>query len=268
MTANPLDWLIRIHGNGGWVLVYAVVAVPLAMGLIRGRAPGGKIAFFPVLALPVTGLAVLFVSMLRSSLLSWAPNLLTARAFELIGLATLMLFGYLGGLAAVRRNPTSPTSAAPASKTARACSNDAVDEDERGRDGHALTLAGIPIPAMDETKHFKMIGTTGTGKSTAIRELLEGALDRGDRAVIADPDGGYLTRFYDPDARRRDPESLRSTRPPLEYLRRADREPRRRTTRTFPDPRPRRCGQELARLLAYVSSPPSHARPMTPASAI
>ena len=37
-----------------------------------------------------------------------------------------------------------------------------------------------------------MIGTTGTGKSTAIRELLEGALARGDRAVIADPDGGYL----------------------------------------------------------------------------
>ena len=102
MTANPLDWLTRIHGNGAWVLVYAVVAVPMAMGLIRGRAPGAKIAFFPVLALPVTGLAVLFVSMLRSSLLSWAPNLLTARGFELVGLVTLMLFGYLGGLAACR----------------------------------------------------------------------------------------------------------------------------------------------------------------------
>jgi type IV secretory pathway TraG/TraD family ATPase VirD4 len=59
-------------------------------------------------------------------------------------------------------------------------------------------LAGIPIPPLDETKHFKMLGTTGTGKSTAIRELLVGALARGDRAVIADPDGGYLHRFYDP----------------------------------------------------------------------
>ena len=47
-------------------------------------------------------------------------------------------------------------------------------------------------------KHFKLIGTTGTGKSTAIRELLGAALARGDRAVIADPDGGYLRRFYDP----------------------------------------------------------------------
>ena len=42
-----------------------------------------------------------------------------------------------------------------------------------------------------------MIGTTGTGKSTAIRELLEGALERGDRAVIADPDFSYVDRFYD-----------------------------------------------------------------------
>jgi hypothetical protein len=61
-----------------------------------------------------------------------------------------------------------------------------------------LTLAGIGLGGADETKHFKMIGTTGTGKSTAIRELLSGALRRGDRAVIADPDAGYLARFYDP----------------------------------------------------------------------
>ena len=62
----------------------------------------------------------------------------------------------------------------------------------------ALTLAGHPVPLLDETKHFKLLGTTGTGKSTAIRELLTGAFRRGDRAVIADPDGGYLDRFYDP----------------------------------------------------------------------
>jgi type IV secretory pathway TraG/TraD family ATPase VirD4 len=62
----------------------------------------------------------------------------------------------------------------------------------------AITLAGLPVARDDETKHFKIIGTTGTGKSTAIREILSAALERGDRAVIADPDGGYLRRFYDP----------------------------------------------------------------------
>jgi type IV secretory pathway TraG/TraD family ATPase VirD4 len=61
-----------------------------------------------------------------------------------------------------------------------------------------LTLAGVGILPDEEVKHFKLIGTTGTGKSTAIRELLAAALDRGDRAVITDPDGGYLDWFHDP----------------------------------------------------------------------
>jgi type IV secretory pathway TraG/TraD family ATPase VirD4 len=59
-----------------------------------------------------------------------------------------------------------------------------------------LTLAGVPIPPLDETKHFKLIGTTGTGKSTAIRELLATAIVRGDRVIFADPDASYLQRFY------------------------------------------------------------------------
>ncbi|HET9106973.1 MAG TPA: type IV secretion system DNA-binding domain-containing protein [Steroidobacteraceae bacterium] len=60
-----------------------------------------------------------------------------------------------------------------------------------------LTLAGVGIRPEEEAKHFKLIGTTGTGKSTAIRELLAGALERGDRAVITDPHGDYLERFHD-----------------------------------------------------------------------
>jgi len=80
-----------------------------------------------------------------------------------------------------------------------------------------LTLAGVAIAPADELKHFKLIGTTGTGKSTAIRELLALALQRGDRAVISDPDGGYVARFarryrgdvilnpFEPDSARWDP---------------------------------------------------------------
>lgn len=65
------------------------------------------------------------------------------------------------------------------------------------RYGHAqLLLAGVEIAPRDETKHFKLIGTTGTGKSTAMAGLLAAALQRGDRAVIADPDSGYLARLY------------------------------------------------------------------------
>ena len=35
--------------------------------------------------------------------MSWAPQLLTARNFELTAFVTLGLFGYLGGLAAARK---------------------------------------------------------------------------------------------------------------------------------------------------------------------
>ena len=198
---DPLDWLTRLHGNGAWLLVYVLVTFPLLVGLIRGRAPAAKLAFFPVLALPITGFALLFVSMLKSSLLSWAPMLLTARQFELTAFVALLLFGYLGGLAAARKK-TDLTH-----KRGTRIEDGTHLQHRRGRPSrgrrrarqgaHDLTLAGIPIPPLDETKHFKMVGTTGTGKSTAIRELLEGALERGDRAVIADPDGGYVARFYD-----------------------------------------------------------------------
>jgi type IV secretory pathway TraG/TraD family ATPase VirD4 len=59
-----------------------------------------------------------------------------------------------------------------------------------------LMLAGVAIAPADETKHFKLIGTTGTGKSTAIRDLLSGAVARGDRVVFADADGAYTAHFH------------------------------------------------------------------------
>ena len=193
-TTDPLSWITRVHGQTAWLLVYALVAIPLLIGLIRGKAPGAKLALFPVLAFPITALAVLFVAMLRSSLLSWSPQYLTATRFEIAGLVTLMLFGYLGGLAAARRREDlTHKRGTRIEDGTRLQQRNAERAGERG-----ITLAGIPIPPLDETKHFKMLGTTGTGKSTAIRELFEGALERGDRAVIADPDGGYLARFYDP----------------------------------------------------------------------
>ena len=41
--------------------------------------------------------------------------------------------------------------------------------------------------------------TTGAGKSTVIRELMTGARALGNRAVIADPNGGYARLFYKPE---------------------------------------------------------------------
>lgn len=60
---------------------------------------------------------------------------------------------------------------------------------------HTLTLAGIPLPREIETLHWFFAGTTGAGKTTAIAEMLDGTRARGDRCIICDPNGGYLTHF-------------------------------------------------------------------------
>jgi hypothetical protein len=58
-----------------------------------------------------------------------------------------------------------------------------------------ITLADVPIPPAIERLHFLVGGTTQSGKSVTITEMLAGALNRGDRAVVADPNGGYYARF-------------------------------------------------------------------------
>ena len=48
-----------------------------------------------------------------------------------------------------------------------------------------------------ECQHLKIVGTTGSGKSTAIKHLLATVEQRpAQRAVIVDPDGGYARLFY------------------------------------------------------------------------
>lgn len=60
----------------------------------------------------------------------------------------------------------------------------------------SLTLGGISLPNDLETHHFLIAGRTGSGKTLAISELLRGIRQRGDRVIIADPGGGYASRFF------------------------------------------------------------------------
>jgi DNA helicase HerA-like ATPase len=59
----------------------------------------------------------------------------------------------------------------------------------------SVTLAGVSIPPAVERLHFLIGGTTQSGKTVTITEMLAGALSRGDRIVVADPNGGYYARF-------------------------------------------------------------------------
>lgn len=69
----------------------------------------------------------------------------------------------------------------------------------RARLTGAVTLAGVPLTAEDETMHVAVIGATGSGKSTALRALMADAVRRGDRQVVADPEGAAMSAFFRPD---------------------------------------------------------------------
>jgi len=60
-----------------------------------------------------------------------------------------------------------------------------------------LTLANLPLIRDSETAHLFFHGTTGSGKSNAIKELLDQIRKRGDRVIIYDKSCNYLEEFYD-----------------------------------------------------------------------
>jgi type IV secretory pathway TraG/TraD family ATPase VirD4 len=171
----------------------------MVAGLIRGRAPLPQLLLSPLMALPVTTAAAAGVALVNP--LTHALGISSGGVLHLaFGTAIAAGIGYFSGVR-LAGGLSVATSHQRGALVAYPKSTAMSRRPQRGREG-ALTLAAIELAAQDETKHFKFIGTTGTGKSTAIHEVLSGALNRGDRAVIADPDGGYLARFY--DARRGD----------------------------------------------------------------
>jgi len=162
------------------------------VGLVRKQAPPAKLLVAPlvaVLSLIVAAIAIAMVGAVLGAVgfsrdgffrlgLGWLITIAVGyvSAFAMLSLSKSDVSHRRGSVVTHKPEPGIPAA------TAIPC----------------LSLAGVPIAKQDETKHFKFIGTTGTGKSTAIREILNAALMRGDRAVIADPDAGYLENFYNP----------------------------------------------------------------------
>jgi type IV secretory pathway TraG/TraD family ATPase VirD4 len=168
-----------LHGWSSIALAYATVEAPMIAGLIRGRASVQQYLIAPFAALPLTALAGAGSALFASQ--GVAHAVLAAGAGALLG--------YAGGRVLVQNATADRRHERGALIVERAPAKAAKSE-------QGISLGGHIVPAADEAKHFKLIGTTGTGKSTAVLELMSQALARGDRAVIADPDGGYLRRFY------------------------------------------------------------------------
>jgi hypothetical protein len=212
------------QGWSGFLFGYLATGGAMLRGLIRERAPMRKILMTPVTAIPVT-LAAGIGNGLMGPVLH-GVGVSSGGLLELVaGIGLTATVGYFSGRAIARhesgaldvhRGTLIDEIEAGAPHLERAGGYEQSAAMDRERDapiGHGrepsttlqakhnipLTLCGLRVPPADETKHFKFIGTTGTGKSTAICEMLQGALRRGDRAIVADPDGGYLRRFYNPD---------------------------------------------------------------------
>ncbi|HEV2270594.1 MAG TPA: type IV secretion system DNA-binding domain-containing protein [Steroidobacteraceae bacterium] len=194
-----------LRGWSGLALDFTAVQAPMWVAMARGRAELRAFLAAPVLAgtlMVATGLGISLASPLLHAMHIASGGLVEFAIGGSIG----GLLGYGGGrvLATPNSNEEGYVRGATVIAAAEAATQRGSRHERRRERGASIgvTLAGVPIPLADETKHFKLIGTTGAGKSTAITELLSGALHRGDRAVIADPDAGYMTRFF--DARRGD----------------------------------------------------------------
>ena len=56
----------------------------------------------------------------------------------------------------------------------------------------------VRIPREDETRHHLFMGTTASGKTTAIKQVMIQARDAGHAAIIHDPTLEYIRSFYNP----------------------------------------------------------------------
>lgn len=63
----------------------------------------------------------------------------------------------------------------------------------------AARLINVPYPYNTETEHTLLAASPGSGKTVALHTLIQSIRERGDRAVIYDPDLAFITHHYDPE---------------------------------------------------------------------
>ena len=57
----------------------------------------------------------------------------------------------------------------------------------------------LRIPLTKEAQHFAIMGDTGSGKTALVMQMLREIRDREETAVVYDPAGEFIQRFYDPE---------------------------------------------------------------------
>lgn len=177
-------WL-ALHGYHLW---FALAALPgiIAVAIVQGV--DGR-TFWPLVYAPIGWLG-------GSALGLWLYASFRADSWPL---AVMMpaAFGFLSGAIAARL-ATSPRKVTHLRGTRLGVFNGQRGGRLKARLMGGVTLAGVPLSREDETMHIAAIGVTGSGKSTALRALMADAIRRGDRQVVADPDGAAMSAFFEP----------------------------------------------------------------------
>ncbi len=63
---------------------------------------------------------------------------------------------------------------------------------------NVLRLGSVTLPFRLQNRHFSIVGTTGAGKTTALRQLLDVIAARGEAALVYDTSGEFIAHYYDP----------------------------------------------------------------------
>ena len=61
---------------------------------------------------------------------------------------------------------------------------------------HGMCLGQSIVPERSECEHFLITGNPGAGKSTAMRAMLKQISERGQAAIVIDPESEYVQEFY------------------------------------------------------------------------
>jgi type IV conjugative transfer system coupling protein TraD len=67
------------------------------------------------------------------------------------------------------------------------------------KEASEFNLAGVPLIKDKEKQHTLIIGTTGSGKTNCIHELLQQNRAKKQRAIIVDMTGGFIEKYYRPE---------------------------------------------------------------------
>src|SRR5665213_4031273 len=152
-TRPGMNGYALTHGWGTIFIAYLLTGIPMLVALIRRRGSLSQLLLLPLSAVPVTLAAALAWTVVRF-LMERAGGAMPAGLAAVLGMIFFMLVGYGAGLFISRESPLVHLKRGTHIHDGQGSTG--------ARDGH-LSLAGIPVPIEDETKHFKFIGTTGTG---------------------------------------------------------------------------------------------------------